>query len=56
MRPYLVILGEIPYFSATAGEKKTQEQFSALLQRRVAVDHVKSACDDGGLRVLTAVA
>jgi DNA segregation ATPase FtsK/SpoIIIE, S-DNA-T family len=36
MRPYLVILDEIAYFSATAGDKRTQELFSALLRDLVA--------------------
>ncbi len=36
MRPYLVILDEIAYYSATIGDKKTQEQFAALLRDLVA--------------------
>ncbi len=36
MRPYLVILDEIAYYSATTGDKKTQEQFAALLRDLVA--------------------
>jgi DNA segregation ATPase FtsK/SpoIIIE, S-DNA-T family len=35
-RPVLLAVDEIAYFSATAGDKKTQEQFSALLRDLVA--------------------
>jgi S-DNA-T family DNA segregation ATPase FtsK/SpoIIIE len=35
-RPILVAVDEIAYFSATAGDKKLQEQFSALLRDLVA--------------------
>jgi S-DNA-T family DNA segregation ATPase FtsK/SpoIIIE len=36
LRPILVAIDEIAYFSATSGDKKTQEQFSALLRDLVA--------------------
>jgi S-DNA-T family DNA segregation ATPase FtsK/SpoIIIE len=35
-RPILLAVDEIAYYSATAGDKKTQEQFSALLRDLVA--------------------
>jgi DNA segregation ATPase FtsK/SpoIIIE, S-DNA-T family len=34
--PYLVAIDEIAYFSATAGDKKSQERFAALLRDLVA--------------------
>jgi S-DNA-T family DNA segregation ATPase FtsK/SpoIIIE len=36
VRPILLAIDEIAYFSATAGDKKSQEQFSALLRDLVA--------------------
>src|SRR4029450_9124571 len=36
IRPILVAIDEIAYFSATVGDRKTQEQFSALLRDLVA--------------------
>lgn len=36
LRPIVVAIDEIAYFSATAGDKKTQEQFSNLLRDLVA--------------------
>jgi S-DNA-T family DNA segregation ATPase FtsK/SpoIIIE len=36
LRPIVVAIDEIAYFSATIGDKKTQEQFSNLLRDLVA--------------------
>jgi S-DNA-T family DNA segregation ATPase FtsK/SpoIIIE len=36
LRPILIAIDEIAYYSATAGDKKTQEQFAALLRDLVA--------------------